>query len=128
MKKFLAIAPVFAVLAACSSAPIAQPTPAQVQAVQANSQTFKCDNNTEVVALYTQRDSTGYANLKVTSPSLGLNQAAMVLKQDVAASGERFTATNADKTTSYEWHAKAGEGIFAVNNKGTEYNFVCRAI
>ncbi len=128
MKKLFVIAPMIAMLAACSSAPIAQPTPSQVQAIQANSQTFKCDNNTEVVALYTNRDSANFANIKVTSPMLGLNQAALVLKQDVAGSGERYTTTNADGSTFYEWHAKGGDAIFAVNNKGTQYNFVCRAV
>lgn len=126
MKKLLAIAPVFAVLAACSSAPIAQPSPAQVQAIQANSQTYKCDNNTEVVALYTDRDSESYANLKVTSPMLGLNQAALLLKRDVSGSGVRYTTTNG--TTSYEWHAKGADGVFAVTHQGKAYEFMCNAI
>lgn len=128
MKKLLALAPAVALLTACASAPIAAPTPAQVQAVQANSQTFKCDNNTEVVALYTEDSKDNFANLKVTSPMLGLNQAAMVLKRAVSASGERYITTNPDKSTSYEWHAKGGEATFSVTHQGKEYNFVCNAL
>ena len=45
MKKLFALVPAIAVLTACNTAPIAQPTPSQVQAIQANSQVFKCDNN-----------------------------------------------------------------------------------
>lgn len=128
MKKLLALLPIMAVMTACTSTPVAAPTPAQVQAVQANSQTFKCDNNTEVVALYTEDSNDNFANLKVTSPTLGLNQAAMVLKQAVSASGERYIMTNPDKATSYEWHAKGGEAAFTVTHQGKEYNFVCNAL
>lgn len=128
MKKLFAIVPVFAVLTACSSAPIAQPTPAQVQAVQANSQTFKCDNSTEVTSFITERDGTNYANVKITSPSLGLNQTALVLKQAVSASGERYTTTTSSGATSYDWHYKDAMGALTVTHQGKEYNFSCNAI
>lgn len=126
MKKLIALAPVVALVTACASAPIATPTPAQVQAVQANSQTFKCDNDTEVVALHTTTNDVNFANLKVTSPMLGLNQVALVLKQDVAASGVRYTVSGTN--TNYDWHVKGNEAVFSVNHQGKDYNFVCNAL
>lgn len=128
MKKLLLVVPFLASLAACTSAPVAQPSPSQVLAIQANSQTFKCDNNTEVVAFYNQENGNNVANLKITSPMLGLNQAAMVLKQGVSASGERYTLSNAAKTTVYDWHAKGSEAALTVTSQGRDYNFVCNAI
>lgn len=127
MKKLLALVPTMAILTACNTAPIAAPTPAQVQAIQANSQTFKCSNNTEVVSVATQRDGMNYANIQVTSPMLGLNQAALLLKQEVSASGERYTVTSSDKNTMYDWHVKANEGVLSVTSKGATYNFSCNA-
>ncbi|MFW2176867.1 MULTISPECIES: MliC family protein [unclassified Moraxella] len=127
MKTLLALVPAFAVLTACTSAPIAQPTPAQVQAVQANSQVYKCDNDTQVSAFYATQSQDNVANVKITSPMLGLNQVAMVLKQDVAASGERYTLTTPAKTT-YEWHVKGNEGVLSVSTQGKEYNFVCNSL
>ena len=111
MKKLLFVVPFLASLAACTSTQVAQPSPSQVLAVQANSQTFKCDNNTEVVAFYGQENGSNVANLKITSPMLGLNQAAMVLKQDVSGSG-----------------VKGAEGALTVTSQGRDYNFVCNAI
>jgi membrane-bound inhibitor of C-type lysozyme len=99
-----------------------------VLAIQANSQTFKCDNNTEVVAFYGQENGRNVANLKITSPMLGLNQAAMVLKQDVSGSGNRYTLSNATKTTMYDWGVKGAEGALTVTSQGRDYNFVCNAI
>lgn len=128
MKKLLLVVPFLASLAACTSTPVAQPSPSQVLAIQANSQTFKCDNNTEVVAFYGQENGDNVANLKITSPMLGLNQAAMVLKQAVSGSGERYTLSNATKTTVYDWHTKGAEAAFTVTAQGRDYNFVCNAI
>lgn len=128
MKKLLAVAPLFAALTACTSAPIAAPTPAQVQAVQANSQTFKCDNNTEVTSFVTERDGDNYANIKLTSPMLSLNQAALVLKQAVSGSGERYVLTNPTGTTTYDWAVKGNEGALTVTTQGREFNFVCNAL
>lgn len=127
MKKLFALVPAIAVLTACNTAPIAQPTPSQVQAIQANSQVFKCDNNTQVVSLATERDGNYYANITVTSPMLGLNQAALVLKRDIAASGVRYTVTTNDKNTSYDWHIKGNEGVLTVMSNGATYNFSCSA-
>mgnify|MGYP000037011617 FL=1 len=128
MKKLLLVVPFLASLAACTSTPVAQPTPSQVLAVQANSQTYKCDNNTEVVAFYTQNDNTNMANLKITSPMLGLNQAAMVLKQDVSGSGTRYTLANSAKTTMYDWAVKGNDAALTVTSQGRDYDFVCSAI
>lgn len=128
MKKLLIAVPFLASLAACTSTPVAQPSPSQVLAIQANSQTFKCDNNTEVVAFYSQENGSNVANLKITSPMLGLNQAAMVLKQDVSGSGSRYTLSNAAKTTMYDWGVKGSEAALTVTSQGRDYNFVCNAI
>ena len=128
MKKLLLVVPFLASLAACTSTPVAQPTPSQVLAVQANSQTYKCDNNTEVVAFYTQNDNTNVANLKITSPMLGLNQAAMVLKQDVSGSGTRYTLANSAQTTMYDWAVKGNDAALTVTSQGRDYDFVCSAI
>lgn len=128
MKKLLFVVPFLASLAACTSTPVAQPSPSQVLAIQANSQTFKCDNNTEVVAFYGEENGSNVANLKITSPMLGLNQAAMVLKQDVSGSGNRYTLSNSTKTTMYDWGVKGAESALTVTSQGREYNFVCNAI
>ncbi|ELA08144.1 putative lipoprotein [Moraxella macacae 0408225] len=125
MKKLLALIPAVMVLTACNTSNVAQPSPSQVQAVLANSQTFKCDNNAEVVSVITQRDGVNYANIQITAPTLSLNQAPVQLKQDVAASGNRFTVSNS--TVGYDWHVKGGEAALTVTSQGQEINFGCMA-
>jgi len=52
----------------------------------------------------------------------------MVLKQDVSGSGNRYTLSNATKTTMYDWGVKGAEGALTVTSQGRDYNFVCNAI
>lgn len=126
MKKLLAIAPIALVLTACGSAVhVAKPSPAQVQEVLANSQTFYCDNNAKVVSVLSERNGDNYANLQITAPSLTLNQASVQLKQVVSASGERYSVAN--HSTGYDWHAKGNEAILTVTNNGKTFNFGCSA-
>ncbi|WP_019519674.1 MliC family protein [Faucicola boevrei] len=125
MKKLLALIPAVAVLTACNTTNVAQPSPSQVQAVLANSQTFKCDNNAEVVSVVTERDGANYANIQITAPSLSLNQAPVQLKQAVSASGERYSVSNS--TTGYDWHMKGNEAVLTVTSQGQEFNFGCMA-
>lgn len=122
MKKLLVIAPALAILTACSSAPVAKPDPAQVQATLQSAKTYKCDKSTEVVAVYGNE----VANLKVTAPSLSLNQTALMLKQTMSASGVLYTAQTADKATTYDWHMKGNEAMFTVSHNGTDYDFSCQ--
>lgn len=124
MKKLLAVLPALAILTACSSAPIAKPNALQVHDILENSKTYKCDKSTEIVAVY----GDDVANLKVTSPSLSLDKTALLLKRAVSASGVRYTAETADKSTAYEWHVKDPEGVFAVTHNGTAYQFSCQAM
>lgn len=124
MKKLLAIAPAILVLTACSSAVnIAKPSPAQVHEVLANSKTYVCDNNAQVVSIISERNGDNYANVKITAPNLSLNQAAVQLKQEPSASGERYAVANA--TTGYEWHIKGNDGVLTVTTNGQEFNFSC---
>ena len=127
MKKLLAIAPIFAILAACNSAQVAQPSPSQVQAIQANSQTFKCDKDTEVVTVNTKHNGDNYINAKITSPMLSLDQAAILLKQEVSASGERYVVSNPNRTTMYDWAMKGNEGALTVTTQGRTFDFACMA-
>lgn len=126
MKKFVAVLPVFVALTACQSSQVAQPLPSQVLAVMAESQTYKCDQNTAVVAVYSEAEGHNFANLKITAPFLNLNQAAVTLKQDISASGVRYTAGH--KNTLYDWHVKNPEGVLTVTHNGQEYNFVCQLV
>ncbi|WP_410472484.1 MliC family protein [Faucicola mancuniensis] len=125
MKKLLALVPVVVIMTACTSTKVAQPSPSQVQAVLAKSQTFKCDNNAEVVSVISERNGDNYANINITAPTLSLNQAAVQLKQDVSASGNRFTVSNA--TTAYDWAIKGSEAALTVTTNGQEFNFGCTA-
>lgn len=124
MKKLLAVLPVIALLTACNATPIAKPNPLQIHQVLENTTTYKCDKSTEVVAIY-GKDA---ANLKVTSPSLSLNQTALLLPQTTTASGMRYMVTSPDKTTTYDWGVKGSDAALTVTHNGTAYNFVCQAI
>lgn len=124
MKKLLAIAPIALVLTACGSAVhVAKPSPAQVQEVLENSETFYCDNNAKVISVLSERNGDTYANLQITAPTLSLNQAAVQLKQVVSASGERYAVSN--HSTGYEWQAKNTDGVLTVTTNGKEFNFSC---
>lgn len=125
MKKLLAIVPAALILTACSSAVhIAKPSQEQIQKVLANSNTYKCDNNAQVVSVLSERNGDNYANIQITAPSLSLNQAAVQLKQDVSASGERYTVSSG--STGYEWHIKGNDGVLTVTTNGQEFNFSCQ--
>lgn len=126
MKKLLALAPIALVITACSSAVhIAQPNPSQVQEILANSKTFKCDNNAEVVSVLSERNGDNFANVKITAPSLSLNQTPVLLQQVVSASGERYAISNGK--TTYEWHIKGDDGVLTVTSGEKAFNFSCNA-
>lgn len=125
MKKLLMIAPIALVLTACSSAVhIAKPSPAQIQKVLKNAKTYECDNNAQVVSVLSERNDDNYANIQITAPSLSLNQSPVQLKQDVSASGERYTVSSG--STGYEWHIKGDDGVLTVTTNGQEFNFSCQ--
>lgn len=124
MKKLLAVLPAFALVTACTSAPIAKPSPAQVHAALEKSITYKCDNSAEVVAIY----GDDVANIKVTAPTLNLNQTALLLKRTVAASGVLYTTQTTDGKTIYDWHTKGNEALFSVTHAGADYDFSCQAL
>lgn len=126
MKKLLALAPVALILTACGSAVhLAKPTPSQVQDVLTNAKTYKCDNSAEVISVLSERNGDNYANIKITAPTLNLNQTSVQLKQEVSASGERYVTSN--NNTTYEWHIKNNDGVLTVTNSGKEFNFSCNA-
>lgn len=122
MKKIIAIAPMLAILTACSSAPVAKPDPAQVQATLQSAKPYKCDKSTQVVAVYGDE----VANLKVSAPSLNLNQATLMLKRASAADGVLYTTQTTDGKTTYDWHTKGNEGLFSVTQNGVDYDFSCQ--
>ncbi|WP_290001466.1 hypothetical protein [Faucicola atlantae] len=131
MKKLLALVPMVAVLGACTSTNVAQPSPAQIQAVQDNSVTYRCDNNTQVTAFYNQNTRTngltnGSVNLKVTAPMLTLNDTAMLLKQDPnTVGGNRYQLANRDGSTVYTWTVDGSSALLNVVAQGQQFNFAC---
>lgn len=131
MKKLLLIAPAMALLAACSTSNVAQPSPAQIQTVQKNSVTYRCDNNAQVTAFYNPNTRTnglnnGSANLKVTAPMLTLNEAALLLKQDPnTVGGNRYQLANRDASTVYTWTVDGSSALLNVVTQGQQFNFAC---
>ncbi len=123
-KKLLAVAPALAILSACSTTPIAKTDPLQVHQVLENTKIYKCDKSTDIAAVY-GKDA---VNLKVTAPSLNLNQSSLLLNQAVATDGVRYMTTTADKATSYNWGVKGSDAVLTVTHNGTDYTFICQAM
>ena len=95
MKKLLAVAPFAVLLAACATnAPTTTtPTTNTQQVVQS----FTCEDNGQITAAYTANGQA--ANLSVTLPKVGLNNAKVSMKQAVSGSGARYVNDMNPKTT-----------------------------
>ena len=121
MKKLLAVAPFAVLLAACATnAPTTTPTTNTQQVVQS----FTCEDNGQITAAYTADGQA--ANLNVTLPKVGLNNAKVSMKQAVSGSGARYVNDVNPKTT-YDWHTKADYGIMTIkSDNGQEYQVNCQ--
>lgn len=122
MKKLLAVAPFAALLAACAtSAPTTTTPPTNTQQVV---QSFTCQDNGQITAAYTADGQ--IANLNVTLPKVGLNNAKVSMKQAVSGSGARYV-NDVNPQTTYDWHTKADFGIMSIkSDKGQEYQVNCQ--
>lgn len=122
MKKLLAIAPFVALLAACAtSAPTTTTPPTNTQQVV---QSFTCQDNGQITAAYTADGQ--IANLNVTLPKVGLNNAKVSMKQAVSGSGARYV-NDVNPQTTYDWHTKADFGIMTIkSDNGQEYQVNCQ--
>lgn len=122
MKKLLAVAPFAALLAACAtSAPTTTTPPTNTQQVV---QSFTCQDNGQITAAYTADGQ--IANLNVTLPKVGLNNAKVSMKQAVSGSGARYVNAVNPQTT-YDWHTKADFGIMTIkSDNGQEYQVNCQ--
>lgn len=115
MKKLLAVAPLFLLLAACTTS---VPLLADV-----NKQTFTCEDGGKVNVSYSADGDIAY--LKVKLPEAGLANEKLTLKQAVAASGARYVSDFNPKV-GYEWHTKADYGTMSINwTDGKEYSVSC---
>lgn len=124
MKKLLAILPALALVTACTSTPIAKPDANQVHVALENAKSYTCDNNARILAVY-GKDS---VNVRITAPTLNLDQVSMILKQDASASGTRYIAQTPDSTTNYDFRSKGDTANLTVNYKGTDYPFSCQLL
>lgn len=122
MKKLLAVAPFAVLLAACATnAPTTTtPTTNTQQVVQS----FTCEDNGQLTATYATNGQA--ANLNVTLPKVGLNNAKIMMKQAVSGSGARYVNDVNPKTT-YDWHTKADYGIMTIkSDNGQQYQVNCQ--
>ena len=120
MKKLLAVAPFFLLLAACANNPLTS--------VNSSSNTqvnnFTCEDNGKVTAVYSANGQV--ANLNVTLPKLGLDNKKVTLSEAVAGSGARYT-NDSDPKMSYDWHTKSDYGVMSVRMaNGQEYSVNCQ--
>lgn len=122
MKKLLAVAPFAALLAACAtSAPTTTTPPTNTQQVV---QSFTCQDNGQITAAYTADGQ--IANLNVTLPKVGLNNAKVSMKQAVSGSSARYV-NDVNPQTTYDWHTKADFGIMTIkSDNGQEYQVNCQ--
>ncbi len=122
MKKLLATAPLFLLLAACATnSPMSgNNTPAQ----SAKAQTLTCEDNGQVAAAYSANGTV--AHLNVTLPKAGLNNQKVTLNQAVSGSGARYV-NNTNPKMSYEWQTKADYGILSISStNGQQYSVNCQ--
>ncbi len=120
MKKLLAVAPFAIVLAACATNAPTTTAPATTQQVV---QSFTCEDNGTIDAAYTANGQA--ANLNVTLPKVGLNNAKVSLTQAVSGSGARYVNDVNPKTT-YDWHTKADFGVMTISSdNGQKYSVNC---
>ena len=123
MKKLLAVAPFAVLLAACATN---APTTTTTASGSTNNQvqTLTCEDNGKVTAAYTANGQ--IANLTVSLPKIGLNNAKISLKQVASGSGARYVNDTNPKTT-FDWHSKADQGIMTISSKkGQQYSVNCQ--
>ncbi|WP_367104455.1 MliC family protein [uncultured Psychrobacter sp.] len=124
MKKLLATAPVFLLLAACANNPFMNNNNSNQMATNQQISNFTCNDNGKVTARYAPDGSA--VDLDVTLPKIGLNNQQMILTQVVSGSGARYANTT-DPKMSYEWQTKADYGIMSVRMaNGQEYSVNCQ--
>ena len=126
MKKLLAVAPFAVLLAACATnAPTTTTATASGSASASNLvQTLTCEDNGKVTAAYTANGQ--IANLNVSLPKVGLNNAKISLKEVVSGSGARYVNDTNPKTT-FDWHTKADYGIMTISSdNGQKYSVNCQ--
>lgn len=85
---------------------------------------YQCEQGTTITERRTPNND--IITLDVNAPTLNLANQTIELKQVTAGSGERFI-NDMNPASVYEWHAKGGEGIFAVTVNGQEYTYACQA-
>lgn len=116
MKKILLAIPVL-LLSACAT------TDNTLTSTSNVSDVFKCSDNSQVIASYSQDGETAFLNVNI--PKIKLSNQALTLNQAVSGSGIRYVDTS-NPNVSYEWHTKANEGIMSVNwSNGQEYSVSC---
>ena len=86
-------------------------------------QILVCEDNGKVTAAYTENGQ--IANLNVSLPKIGLNDAKILSKQAVSGSGAHYVNDTNPKTT-FDWHTKADQGIITISSKkGQQYSVNC---
>lgn len=125
MKKLLATAPVFLLLAACANNPFtSNNNSSQMPTTNEKVSNFTCNDNGKVTARYAPDGSA--VDMKVSLPKIGLNNQQMILTQVVSGSGARYANTT-DPKMNYEWQTKADYGIMSVRMaNGQEYSVNCQ--
>lgn len=122
MKKLLAVAPFAVLLAACATN--APTTTAPTTAAKPVVQSFTCEDNGMITAAYAADGQA--ANLNVTLPKVGLQDAKITLEQAVSGSGARYV-NNVNPKTTYDWQTKADFGIMTItSDNGQQYQVNCQ--
>lgn len=123
MKKLLATAPFAVLLAACATNAPTTTSPAPTTDAQQVVQSFTCEDDGTIAAAYTANGQA--ANLNVTLPKVGLNNAKVSLTQAVSGSGARYVNDVNPKTT-YDWHTKADFGVMTISSDNDQkYSVNC---
>lgn len=122
MKKLLAVAPFALLLSACATNAPTTTTPET--STQPVVQSFTCEDNGQLTAVYTANGQT--ANLNVTLPKVGLTNAKITMEHAVSGSGARYV-NNVNPKTTYDWHTKADYGIMTIkSDNGQQYQVNCQ--
>ena len=122
MKKLLAVAPFTVLLAACATN--APTTTAPTTAAKPVVQSFTCEDDGMITTAYAADGQA--ANLNVTVPKVGLQDAKITLEQAVSGSGVRYV-NNVNPKTTYDWHTKADFGIMTIaSDNGQQYQVNCQ--
>ncbi|WP_435978493.1 MliC family protein [Psychrobacter sp. DM4] len=124
MKKLLIISPFSVLLAACATSAPTPSTSTSTSTAQPVVQSFICQDDSAIVATYSADGQ--MADLTITLPKVGLNNAAVRTERAVSGSSARYV-NDVNPATTYEWQTRADYGIMTIkSNNGQQYQVNCQ--